>query len=157
MPEGPQVLIWNRVLVAIDDTLPSLAAVYYMAAVLGGQSNCRAQLLGVWQAPQRDNFASDAEWRHEGEMLRERLKEMLAKAQSILTEAGLPPANLGFELIETKGRPVGQAIMDYQAAGGYGTVVVGRRGLSKAEEFLMGSVSRSVVQKAHQCCVWVVA
>jgi nucleotide-binding universal stress UspA family protein len=42
------------------------------------------------------------------------------------------------------------------AAGGYGTIVVGRRGISKAEQFLFGSVSNKIVQNAKDCTVWVV-
>jgi Universal stress protein family. len=41
--------------------------------------------------------------------------------------------------------------------GGFGTVVIGRRGVSKAEEFLFGSVSTKVMHLAKDCAVWVVA
>ncbi|RLB84494.1 MAG: hypothetical protein DRH24_04845 [Deltaproteobacteria bacterium] len=39
---------------------------------------------------------------------------------------------------------------------GYGTVVVGRRGLSHVEEFFMGRVSNKVIQMARKMAVWVV-
>ena len=41
--------------------------------------------------------------------------------------------------------------------GGYGTVVVGRRGVSKQEEFLFGSVSTKIIHAAKGLAVWVVA
>ncbi len=37
-----------------------------------------------------------------------------------------------------------------------GTVVVGRRGISRKEEFLFGSVSSKIVSYAKDCTVWVV-
>lgn len=39
---------------------------------------------------------------------------------------------------------------------GYGTIVVGRRGLSHVEEFSMGRVSSKVIQMAREMAVWVV-
>ena len=39
---------------------------------------------------------------------------------------------------------------------GYGTIVVGRRGLSHVEEFFMGRVSNKVIQMARKMAVWVV-
>ncbi|MBW1975483.1 MAG: universal stress protein [Deltaproteobacteria bacterium] len=39
----------------------------------------------------------------------------------------------------------------------YGTVVVGRRGISRVEEFLLGRVSNKVLQLARQETVWIVS
>jgi nucleotide-binding universal stress UspA family protein len=36
------------------------------------------------------------------------------------------------------------------------TIVVGRQGLSRSEEFLFGSVSSKIVNHARNCTVWVV-
>lgn len=40
--------------------------------------------------------------------------------------------------------------------GGYGTIVMGRRGLSKVEEFLMGRVTNKVLQRAEGFAIWIV-
>jgi nucleotide-binding universal stress UspA family protein len=40
--------------------------------------------------------------------------------------------------------------------GGYGTIVLGRRGLSEAPEFLMGSVANKVLSRAKEITVWIV-
>lgn len=40
--------------------------------------------------------------------------------------------------------------------GGYGTIVLGRRGLSEAPEFLMGSVANKVLSRAKGIAVWIV-
>jgi nucleotide-binding universal stress UspA family protein len=50
-----------------------------------------------------------------------------------------------------------KAIVEEAKAGGYGTIVVGRRGLSRVEEFFMGSVSSKVIQLAKEMAVWVVS
>jgi len=38
----------------------------------------------------------------------------------------------------------------------YATIVVGRQGLSRKEEFLFGSISSKIVNHARHCTVWVV-
>jgi nucleotide-binding universal stress UspA family protein len=48
------------------------------------------------------------------------------------------------------------AIIEEALNGGYGTVVVGRRGLPDVEEFIMGRVSNKVIHMAHEIAVWVV-
>ena len=40
--------------------------------------------------------------------------------------------------------------------GGYGTIVMGRRGLSKVREFLLGRVTNKVLQGAENFAVWIV-
>lgn len=40
--------------------------------------------------------------------------------------------------------------------GGYGTIVVGRRGLTNTKEFDMGRVSNKVIQMAREMAVWIV-
>ncbi len=49
---------------------------------------------------------------------------------------------------------VGRAIVEEARKGGYGTVVVGRRGTGKS--FFMGSVSRYVMAKAANRAVWLI-
>jgi nucleotide-binding universal stress UspA family protein len=48
------------------------------------------------------------------------------------------------------------AILGEARDGDYGTIVVGRRGLSRVEEFIMGRVSNKVLQLARELAVWVV-
>ena len=47
-------------------------------------------------------------------------------------------------------------LLDEAAKGGYGTIVLGRRGISRTEQFLMGRVSNKVIQLAKEMAVWVV-
>ena len=50
---------------------------------------------------------------------------------------------------------VGKAILDEAKKGNYGTVVIGRRGASKA--FFMGSVSRYVLDRISNRALWLVS
>lgn len=48
------------------------------------------------------------------------------------------------------------AIVKEAEEGGYGTIVLGKRGLSKLDEFIMGRVSSKVLQLAREKAVWIV-
>jgi len=47
-------------------------------------------------------------------------------------------------------------ILQEAKEGGYGTIVMGRRGLSKVREFLMGRVTSKVLSRAEGFAVWIV-
>lgn len=156
MNHGPSVLIWNRILVAVDEKPISLDAVNYVAAVLTGSSNCRVDLLAVLAPPNPDNFPDEQSHAARSREIEQQLNQVLATGEQILLEAGLPREAVSSRLEQAQGRRVSDVILQVQTEGGYGTVVLGRRGLSKAEEFLLGSVSNAVMHQAADCCVWVV-
>ena len=60
------------------------------------------------------------------------------------------------DLYRSEEPSISKTILEVQQEGGYGTLVVGRRGITKGEEFLFGSVSSKLVHNARDCAVWVV-
>ncbi|MBU1156714.1 MAG: universal stress protein, partial [Proteobacteria bacterium] len=82
--------------------------------------------------------------------------DRLEEARQILVGARIAAYNVSTRLEEAGGRTIAETIMAAQLQGGFGTIVVGRRGVSKAEEFLFGSVSSSIVHQATDCAVWVI-
>ncbi len=75
----------------------------------------------------------------------------------MLLAAGLPKDAVTERTERCSTEPsIAQTILDIQQTGGYGTLVVGRRGITKGEEFLFGSVSTKLVRDARNCAVWVV-
>ncbi|MFH1351545.1 MAG: universal stress protein [Pseudomonadota bacterium] len=91
-------------------------------------------------------------WTEAGKKERERVFE---RARRHLLEAGLDPKRLNTKVITGVSSRAG-AIIQEAEEGKYGTVVVGRRGLSKVEEFIMGRVSSKVVHMARDRAVWIV-
>ena len=55
-----------------------------------------------------------------------------------------------------RGQSRAGTIVDQARRGGYGTIVVGRKGVTRVEEFFMGRVSSKVLQLAKDMAVWVV-
>jgi nucleotide-binding universal stress UspA family protein len=49
-----------------------------------------------------------------------------------------------------------EAIVKEAREGDYGTIVLGRRGLSKVQEFLLGRVSNKVINIIRRRALWIV-
>jgi nucleotide-binding universal stress UspA family protein len=59
--------------------------------------------------------------------------------------------------LEDRATHVGRSILKIARDGGYGSIIIGRRGISRAKQFLFGSVSNKVVQQSKNMAVWVVS
>ena len=94
-------------------------------------------------------------------------EEIFHKAQesikSVFEKATVRLENAGFRRNQITARTAtgvlsrAGAIIQYALKGEYGTIVVGRRGLSEVEEFPMGRVSNKVIHMAQELAVWVVS
>lgn len=88
------------------------------------------------------------------ETVEKKLEPEINFARNKLVDAGIPALN-----VQTK------MMMGYQSRAaslyneaekeGYGTIVIGRRGISIVEEFFMGRVARKITQMAKNHAVWV--
>lgn len=152
---------YKKVLIAVDASENSLRAVEYTGRVLGCSggmctTDLNIELLSVTRPPQKDLFADEQEWEKKSSELEARSQEFLEQARTILEDLKVPRKNISTRHLCTMEPSIAQNILKVQEEGGFGTIVVGRRGMSKAEEFLMGSVSTKVVHYAKNCTVWVV-
>jgi 2,4-dienoyl-CoA reductase-like NADH-dependent reductase (Old Yellow Enzyme family)/nucleotide-binding universal stress UspA family protein len=131
----------KKILVAMDGSENATMGAAYAGDVLANRKDITITLLHIQTEESTRNEAG--------------LREMMNIARSLLVKSGIPEEAI---LIEIRKRKAGIArdILDEMAAGGYGTIVVGRRGISKAEKFLFGSVSNKIVQNAKDSTVWVV-
>ena len=93
----------------------------------------------------------------------EELQQVIKGVEAFFEEAisRLKNAGLNSDRISTKiatgMASRAKAIVEEAENGGYGTIVVGRKGLSRVEEFIMGRVSNKVVELAKEMAVWVVS
>ena len=75
---------------------------------------------------------------------KERLEKAGVKGSRISTQVNLHSSSRAKDIL-TEARE-----------GAYGTIVMGRRGLSKVHEFLMGRVTNKVLHRAEGFAVWIV-
>ncbi len=148
---------FKKVLISVDASANAGRAVDYAAAMLAGVTDVRVTLLYIERAPGRDRFESEEAWLGQCQLDHERVFDFLKEARGMLLAAGLPKDAVTERTERCSTEPsIAQTILDIQQTGGYGTLVVGRRGITKGEEFLFGSVSTKLVRDARNCAVWVV-
>jgi nucleotide-binding universal stress UspA family protein len=147
----------NRVLIAIDLSENSLKAVDYVGRMLHCHGTVEITLMTVIKEPSPDIMPDPAERAAQVQESRRSTLDLMEKAGARLTALNIPEKHIQLK-IQTCQKPlsVSDLILQEQQKGGYGTLVVGRRGVSKREEFLFGSVSSRVVRDAKQCAVWVI-
>jgi nucleotide-binding universal stress UspA family protein len=79
--------------------------------------------------------------------------------KKVLLDLGFAEKSLKFEFrYHQSARPkrVSQGILDQVKKGGFGTLVMGRKGATQAREFRIGSVVLRTVAETNECAVWVV-
>jgi len=81
---------------------------------------------------------------------------MLEGYSQILIRAGFRPNDVSVSSPLRYCPSMAECILAERDETEYGTLVVGRQGLSRSEEFLFGSISSKIVSHARNCTVWVV-
>ncbi len=171
-----QVPVWvigarqqrGKFLVALDTSEGAMLAVDYVAKMVGCSPRFEVTLFhvvrgfdifhqaigkpaardpdGLWQ----ERLAKELERAGSG------IEDVFAEATGRLLDAGMEPAHVSRKVAKGASSRAG-AILDEAERGGFDTVVVGRRGLSRVQEFFMGRVSNKVIHLAKDKTVWVVS
>lgn len=146
----------KRIVIAVDGSENSRRAVAYVGNLLGGLGGFAVTLLHVIHAPEEDFFSSPQERERWVKSGRKKVERWMAEYRDRLIADGVDAGDVFVRATERDGPSLAQLILaEVQFLKG-GTIVVGRQGLSRKEEFLFGSVSRQIVSNARNCAVWVV-
>lgn len=146
----------NHIVIAVDGSENACRAVEYVGGMLGGWQKVRVTLLHILHAPEEDYFSCSAErerWIQSG---RKKAMGWLDDYRRMLLGHGMDSARVSVVIAERDGPSLSRLILNETGAMGAGTIVVGRQGLTRKEEFLFGSVSKQIVSHARKCTVWVV-
>jgi nucleotide-binding universal stress UspA family protein len=149
----------KKLIVAVDGSESSLRAVDHVAFMVADNPDT---FLTFFHVMRKDEDFSNVLFQDSTPEAGERVvapenkhfvDEFQLRAAKRLKKAGIGEER--FEIrVAKRVLNVGKAITDRARKGDYGTVVVGRRGISRA--FFMGSVSRYVLDKAVNRTVWIV-
>lgn len=149
----------SKVLIAYDDSEGALKAVDYVGATLKN-SNSLVTLFHVIRnlpvVPEYDVeffYDEQTKWFHEAAS---KMEKVLQKTANRLVESGMHRERIETKVRTGMGSRAG-AIVDEAKLGGYGTIVLGRRGLSRVPEFFMGRVSNKVIHMAKEKAVWIIS
>lgn len=162
--------LMERFLIALDGTIASLHIVRYFCRLLGGGSNFHVTLFHVLPSvspnllkkedvkrierihkenPHLDGYF----WSDEDEA---RMETLFREAREMLIAAGMPPDHISVRF-QVQSTETAVVILKEAEALGCSTIIMGRRGIGRVKEFILGSVSSSVVKMARDVNLWIVS
>ncbi len=155
--ETPDEFGKNRhLLIAVDNSENAKRAILYVADFLGGVPGFHVTILAVIPEPPADYFETDTKRNSWIEEQRSEATRLLDKYREILIQAGFVEDKVETIMDIRKCASVADCIIDVQKKLKCCTIVIGRRGVSKKEEFLFGSTSSKIVRSGKNCAVWVI-
>jgi nucleotide-binding universal stress UspA family protein len=149
--------IFNKnILIAVDGSDNAARAVSYVGQFLGGLEGFKITVLHVVAEPEEDYFPTNAEKDKWFGQYRQKVDAMLENYRQMLIHAGFDPNDVSVRSTIRYCPSMAECILAERNETEYDTIVVGRQGLSRSEEFLFGSISNKIVNHARNCTVWVV-
>ena len=146
----------KKIMIAVDESENARRAVSYVSQLLEGIKGFEILILHVIPQPEEDYFPSSAEkdkWLGEHQL---KVDAMLKNYREFLIGEGFEPADVSVRSTLRYCPSLAECILAERNQTKCSTIVVGRQGLSRSEEFLFGSVSSKIVNHARDCTVWVV-
>jgi len=147
---------WKRIIIAIDDSPRSINAIEYVGSIAGHLAEVQLCLLHVYPEPPPDYYQSGASLEEYKAEQEERAKILFAQAKKILQGHGISATSISSRCRIAGQQSISAAILELQVQENYGTIVVGKRGITKAEEFLFGSISNALIHNGRDIAVWVI-
>ncbi len=149
--------IYNKnILIAVDESENARRAVSYVSQLLKGAKGFRVLILHVISQPEVDYFPTSAEKEKWLSKYKLKVDAMLEEYRQMLIREDFDPENVSVRSTLRYCPSMAECILAERDETEYSTIVVGRQGLSRSEEFLFGSVSSKIVNHARNCTVWVV-
>jgi len=144
----------EQILLALDGSENAMRAVDYVASTLGG-SGYKINLLHVIRGDLEAEIPHLFFSKKSLKEAKKEIDEIFDKAKRCLTAAGFKSDQINTKIVSGVRSRAG-AIVQEARDGDYGTIVLGRRGLSKIQNFFMGRVSNKVIHTIRNRVVWVV-
>lgn len=152
----------KKILVAVDGSIYSFNAIRYLAQLFEKLPDVKIHLLSLVSA---SSAPAAKDWMDDKEIMNsvdQETRDRFKKNKSNLNEAIIQLARHGFspdqvttEITFTKSS-IAKDILHVGKKGMYDALVVGRRGISKIEELILGSVSSDLLEKNKSLPVWII-
>lgn len=146
----------KNILIAVDDSENARREVSYVTQLLAGVKGFKILILHVISQPEEDYFSTSAEKESWLSTYQLKVDVMLEDYRQILIREGFDPDDISVQSTLRYCPSLSECILAEQDKTQSSTIVGGRQGLSRREEFLFGSVSSKIVNHARNCTVWVV-
>ena len=143
----------TSILVAYNDSLSSRAAVEFLCKLPLNREEIQISLTHVFRKPTAGEELMGANFMAEQPV---RLMNALQEARQKLLSHGFKPERIEIQMLKDPYPTVTDGIIDIFHKGKYDMVVIGRKRMSKAEEFVLGDPSTKLVRALENTAVLVV-
>ncbi|MFO7560449.1 MAG: universal stress protein [Desulfobacterales bacterium] len=141
----------NKILVAFDGSREVRRGVKHLSYLIDA-SDCKMSLCHVLRSQSIFQQGDEIQWQ---ESERKRMEPLITESKKCLIDAGFPFNQVCCEVIRNKiSRASG--IIEKAMEENFGTIVIGRRGLTIIKEFFLGRVGEKIFQLAGNLTVWIV-
>ncbi|MDY6879195.1 MAG: universal stress protein [Desulfatiglans sp.] len=143
----------HSILVALNDSVSSRTLVDYLANLPIHPEDWHATLVHVFRKPSAGKeLMGDKFMRQQPS----KMLAMLEKAKTKLVDKGFDPDRIDVELIAENYPTVSDGIIELLKKRHFDMVIIGRKRMSKAEEFVLGDASVKLVRAVQGTAVLVV-
>jgi nucleotide-binding universal stress UspA family protein len=146
----------KNILIAVDESENARRAVSYVGQLLGGLPGFKVTVVHVIPDPEEDYFPEQKEKDKWLARTKQKVDNMLVDYRQILINAGFSEDDVSVRSTLRYCPSMAECILAEREDYRHDTIVVGRQGVSRSEEFLFGSISSKIVTHAENCTVWVV-
>jgi nucleotide-binding universal stress UspA family protein len=146
----------KSILIGVDDSENSRRAVSYVGQMLSEVRGCRMTLLHIIPDPEEDFFSDLRDQNRWLSRYQKKMTTLLEDDRQKLIDLGLSADDITIRIKQRFCPSMAECILQEREKLGCDTIVIGRQGLSRSEEFLFGSISSKIVTHARNCTVWVV-
>lgn len=153
----------KKILIAVDGSPYSTNSLRYLGQLFHDLPDIDFHLLSVVPATTTGSAAKD--WLSEEEMrnavnpatrkLMAAQKEYMQQALDTLKRIGIAEEQVHTS-VKISQRSVAGDILHEARKGKYDALLIGRRGIGKLEEMIMGSVSATILEKCHDIPLWII-
>jgi nucleotide-binding universal stress UspA family protein len=153
----------KKILIAVDGSPYSTHSLRYLGQLFQQLPDIHFHLLSLVPASSAGSAAKD--WLTEAELLNTvspATRNLVAAQKKYMLQATDTLKRLGIaeEQVHTSVRlsqqSVAQDIIHEARQGKYDALLIGRRGIGKLEEMIMGSVSATILEKCHDVPLWII-
>ncbi len=146
----------RKILIAVNDSDDALRAVQYVGTFMKDINTSTYHLIHVFPDPPPDYYGQGGTLDAYKAIMVNQGKEALDLAIKTLSNYGVPLEKITTDIQLADGRTISDAILEVRERCTCGTLVIGKRGISKNEEFLFGSISNTLSRKSRGFTTWVV-
>jgi len=146
----------NKILLGFDGSEGAMRAVNFAGTIFSGY-NYKVCLVNVMRGAGKLSFDNEGE-RLEKELLQKAKKNImhkLSEARKVLVNSGFDDKNLSSKIISGVFSRA-NTLSKIAKQENFGTLVLGRRGLTKTRDFFIGRVTNKTIHIAREKTVWII-